>query len=66
VFEEFPDAGLPVRLSLWQRPEYQTEFYKKWFEAVKSGRSMSPTAHYEELATIVSAYIRVNSKINFI
>lgn len=54
----FPDAGLPARLSTWQRPEYQTEFYQTWFEAVKNGRSMPPTAHYEELANSVAAALQ--------
>jgi ABC-type glycerol-3-phosphate transport system substrate-binding protein len=54
----FPDAGLPARLSTWERPEYQTGFYQTWFEAAKKGRSMPPTAHYEELANIVAAALQ--------
>lgn len=54
----FPDAGLPARLSLWNRPEYQTEFYQTWFEAARKGRSMPPTAHYEELANTVAAALQ--------
>jgi multiple sugar transport system substrate-binding protein len=55
---KFPDAGLPARLSTWERPEYQTDFYQTWFEAAKKGRSMPPTAHYEELANIVAAALQ--------
>ncbi|MDZ7377249.1 MAG: hypothetical protein ONB13_11605, partial [candidate division KSB1 bacterium] len=54
----FPDAGLPAALSLWQSPEYQTEFYKIWFEAASKGRSMPPTAHYEELSNTVAAALQ--------
>jgi len=54
----FPDAGLPARLSLWKRPKFETDFYKKWFEAVKYGRSMPSTAHYGELANTVSAALQ--------
>jgi len=54
----FPDAGLPAILSLWQRPEYQTDFYKIWFEAVRKGKSMPPTAHYEELSNTVAAALQ--------
>jgi ABC-type glycerol-3-phosphate transport system substrate-binding protein len=54
----FPDAGLPARLSTWGRPEYQTNFYQIWFEAARKGRSMPPTAHYEELANTVAAALQ--------
>jgi len=54
----FPDAGLPAVLSLWQRPEYQTEFYQIWFEAARKGRSMPATAHYEELSNTVAAALQ--------
>ncbi len=54
----FPDAGLPARLSLWDRPEYQTEYYQTWFQAARKGRSMPPTAHYEELANTVAAALQ--------
>ncbi|MCP4401622.1 MAG: extracellular solute-binding protein [bacterium] len=51
----FPDAGLPARLSLWNKPEYQTPFYQTWLEAAKSGRSMPSTGYYGELADTVAA-----------
>ena len=54
----FPDAGLPARLSTWERPEYRTDFYRTWYEAVKHGRSMPATAHYEELANSVAAALQ--------
>ncbi len=55
---EFPDAGLPIRQSLWDAPEYQTEFYGIWQEAVEMGRGMPPTAHYGELADTVAAALQ--------
>jgi multiple sugar transport system substrate-binding protein len=51
----FPDAGLPARLSLWDKPEYQTPFYKTWLEAAKTGRPMPSTGYYGELADTVAA-----------
>jgi len=54
----FPDAGLPARLSIWNRPEYQTSFYQIWFQAMVKGQSMPPTAHYEELANTVAAALQ--------
>ncbi len=54
----FPDAGLPATQSTWQKPEYQTEFYQIWYQAVKTGRSMPPTAHYEELANTIAAALQ--------
>ena len=54
----FPDAGLPARLSTWELPEYQIDFYQIWLEAIQKGRSMPPTAHYEELANTVAAALQ--------
>ncbi len=54
----FPDAGLPTRLSAWQRPEYQTPFYQVWFRAVQHGSAMPPTAYYDELANTVAAALQ--------
>lgn len=51
----FPDAGLPARLSLWEKPEFQTPFYKKWLEAAQNGRPMPSTGYYGELADTVAA-----------
>ena len=52
---KYPDAGLPARLTIWNRPEFSTPFYKKWLFAAKHGRAMPPTAHYGELADTVAA-----------
>ncbi|NQS89478.1 extracellular solute-binding protein [Patescibacteria group bacterium] len=54
----YPDAGLPTLLSLWEKPEYQTDFYREWFEAAKHGRSMPYTAHYGDLADTVAACLQ--------
>jgi len=58
ALSSFPDAGLPARLSAWNHPGYQTNFYQTWFEAAKKGRSMPATAHYEELANTVAAALQ--------
>jgi ABC-type glycerol-3-phosphate transport system substrate-binding protein len=51
----FADAGLPARLSAWNKPEYQTPFYKTWLEAAKTGRPMPATGYYGELADTIAA-----------
>jgi multiple sugar transport system substrate-binding protein len=51
----FPDAGLPARRSLWQRPELKTPFYQTWHQAVEHGKAMPPTPYYMELAQNISA-----------
>ncbi|MCS7220440.1 MAG: extracellular solute-binding protein [Anaerolineae bacterium] len=55
---DYPDAGLPARLSMWETPEFQTPFYQIWLEAAKNGRPMPPTAYYPELADTVSAAVQ--------
>ena len=58
ALRKFPDAGLPGRLSTWKNPEYQSDFYQTWFKAVKFGRSMPRTAHYDELASAIAAALQ--------
>jgi multiple sugar transport system substrate-binding protein len=51
----YPDAGLPTRLSLWDKPEYQIPFYQEWLKAAKTGHPMPGTGYYGELADTVAA-----------
>jgi multiple sugar transport system substrate-binding protein len=51
----YPDAGLPTRLSIWDAPEYQIPFYQEWLKAAKTGRPMPSTGYYGELADTVAA-----------
>jgi multiple sugar transport system substrate-binding protein len=55
---DYPDAGLPTLLSLWDTPELQTDFYQKWLSAAKHGMSMPYTAYYGELADTVAACLQ--------
>ncbi len=55
---KFPDAGLPIRKSEWQTPEYQTEYYQTYFDAIKLGKPMPVTPYYGELADVVSAALQ--------
>ena len=55
---DFPDAGLPARLSLWSKAEFQSSFYQKWLEAARKGRPMPPTVHYPELADTTAACLQ--------
>jgi multiple sugar transport system substrate-binding protein len=54
----YPDAGLPGRLSAWEAAEYQSDFYQLWLEAARKGRPMPPTPHYPELADTVAAALQ--------
>lgn len=54
----FPDAGLPARLSLWDRPEFKSDFYQTWLEAAGKGKPMPPTVHYPELADTAAACLQ--------
>ncbi len=54
----YPDAGLPVRQSMWTGPEYQSPFYQTWLAAAKSGRPMPATPFYPELAVAVSSAVQ--------
>ncbi|MFQ5855634.1 MAG: ABC transporter substrate-binding protein [Anaerolineae bacterium] len=54
----YPDAGLPARLSMWDAPEYSSDFWQLWLEAAKNGRPMPATPFYGELADAVSAALQ--------
>lgn len=54
----FPDAGLPLRKSLWSSASFQTPFYKIWQTAAAEGRPMPATAHYGNLADTVAAALQ--------
>lgn len=55
---DYPDAGLPTLLSLWDTPELQTDFYQEWLKAAAHGKSMPYTANYGELADTVAAALQ--------
>ncbi|MCH3918373.1 MAG: sugar ABC transporter substrate-binding protein [Spirochaetia bacterium] len=54
----YPDAGLPIKKSVWQQPKYQTPYFKAYYKAIENGRPMPESAHYGELADIVSAALQ--------
>ena len=54
----YPDAGLPARLSMWDAPEYSSDFWKTWREAASKGRPMPATAFYPELADTTAVAIQ--------
>jgi ABC-type glycerol-3-phosphate transport system substrate-binding protein len=58
LLRQYPDAGLPARQSEYARPAYQTPFFKTWVTAAKTGRSMPPTAHYQELSDASAAALQ--------
>jgi ABC-type glycerol-3-phosphate transport system substrate-binding protein len=55
---EYPEAGLPIKQAEWQRPEYQTEYFKVFNEAIRIGKPMAQTPYYGDLADTISAALQ--------
>ncbi|MDR1949875.1 MAG: sugar ABC transporter substrate-binding protein [Spirochaetaceae bacterium] len=55
---EYPDAGLPIKQTEWQKPEYQTEYYKTYYRAIETGKPMPQTPYFGELADTVAAALQ--------
>jgi multiple sugar transport system substrate-binding protein len=55
---KYPDAGLPIHRNEWNRPEMQTPFYKKLLTQSEKGKGMPKTAHYAELAQVISSALQ--------
>jgi len=56
--DRYPDAGLPARKTMWERPQYQTAWYQVWRRAAEHGRAMPDTANYNDLADSVAAALQ--------
>lgn len=56
--EGYPDAGLPARRSMWEKPEYANTWYRTWRRAAEGGRPMPDTPHYNDLADSVAAAVQ--------
>jgi len=56
--DNYADAGLPARKSMWERPQYATPWYKTWRRAAEAGRPMPDTADYNDLADSVAAALQ--------
>lgn len=54
----YTDAGLPIRQSEWQKPEYRTPYFETYYDAIASGRPMPESAQFGELADLVSATLQ--------
>ncbi|MPM64891.1 hypothetical protein SDC9_111782 [bioreactor metagenome] len=54
----YTDAGLPIRQSEWQKPEYSTPYFETYYDAIASGRPMPESAQFGELADVVSAALQ--------
>ncbi|MDR2304685.1 MAG: extracellular solute-binding protein [Treponema sp.] len=55
---EYPDAGLPIKQSEWQKPEYQTPYFKVFNEAIRIGKPMPQTPYYGDLADTLAAALQ--------
>jgi multiple sugar transport system substrate-binding protein len=55
---EYPDAGLPIKQSEWEKPEYQTEYFKVFNEAIRIGKPMPQTPYFGDLADTISAALQ--------
>jgi multiple sugar transport system substrate-binding protein len=54
----YTDAGLPIRQSEWEKPEYRTPYFETYYEAIANGRPMPESAQFGELADVVSAALQ--------
>lgn len=57
--DNYADAGLPARKSMWERPQYATPWYRVWRRAAEAGRPMPTTEDYNDLADSVAAALQV-------
>ncbi|MDR2403674.1 MAG: extracellular solute-binding protein [Spirochaetaceae bacterium] len=55
---EYPDAGLPIKQAEWEKPEYQTEYFKVFNEAIRTGKPMPQTPYYGDLADAIVAALQ--------
>lgn len=54
----YTDAGLPIKKSEWEKPEYRTPYFETYYEAIANGKPMPESAQYGELADIVFAALQ--------
>lgn len=54
----YSDAGLPIKKSEWEKPEYQSPYFKAYQEAIEDGKPMPESSHYGELADMVAAALQ--------
>ncbi|MCK9302113.1 MAG: sugar ABC transporter substrate-binding protein [Bacteroidales bacterium] len=54
----YGDAGLPIRKSEWDKPEYQVPYFKEYHKAITVGKPMPESPHYGELADIVASALQ--------
>jgi multiple sugar transport system substrate-binding protein len=55
---EYPDAGLPIKKAEWQKPEYQTDYFKTFYRAIEIGKPMPQTPYYGDLADTIAAALQ--------
>lgn len=54
----YPDAGLPIRKTEWEKEEYQNPFYEMFYSSIETGRPMPSTAHYGELSDTIASNLQ--------
>lgn len=55
---QYPDAGLPPWLSIYDSEAYSSDYWQAWREAAENGRGVPQTPFYPELADAVSVAIQ--------
>ncbi len=56
--DHYADAGLPARRSMWERPQFDNDWYRTWRQAAERGRPMPPTPHFNHLADSVAVALQ--------
>ncbi len=55
---QYPDAGLPPWLSIYDSDAYSSDYWQAWRQAAESGRGVPQTPFYTELADAIYAAIQ--------
>jgi len=56
--DNYADASLPARRSMWERAQYATPWFRTWRRAAEMGRPMPATANYNNLADSVAVTLQ--------
>jgi hypothetical protein len=61
---QYPDAGLPPWLSIYDSEAYSSDYWQIWREAAENGRGVPQTPFYPELADAIYVAIQESMTAN--
>ena len=59
---QYPDAGLPPWLSIYDSEAYSSDYWQAWRDAAANGRGVPQTPFYTELADAI--YVAIQDSMN--